>query len=550
MVDVCVLVEGAYPYVTGGVSSWLHALISNLPDLSFSIVCISAYPDSTRKILYRLPDNVIEFREIFINDFKRVQKSTRTAYNHAVNWQGFQTVHEAIAVGRPYQREQLLSLLRMPGLAGITMNHLLQAPESWKQLLHLYETHAGEEPFADFFWTFRLTYLPIFTICETVLPDAQVYHSISTGYCGLLGALTRLRTGRPFLLTEHGLYTREREIEIAQSTWMSKLERTGHNKLRRLGFFQQWWLNIYRFMERLTYEQADAVISITGVNQQHQLLNGADQRKLLLIPNGINVEQLAHLRNHDLAQDEYEVATQAVISAPFTHDDNGRQPYRIGFVGRIVPIKDVKTFIRAIKIAQQRIPHLEAYLVGPTEEDPLYYQECLRLVELLELQSVITFTGQTDVREYYKKIDVLVLTSVSEGQPLVVLEANCAGIPVIASNVGACSELLLGITSEDRALGASGIITPVASPLEAANAIIQLWRNEALRLRMGRAGQERVQRFYRQEQLYHSYHQLYSTWIARGRNAADDECDYTIPRMPRIMQQTALALETYRRKEV
>ncbi len=132
---------------------------------------------------------------------------------------------------------------------------------------------------------------------------------------------------------------------------------------------------------------------------------------------------------------------------------------------------------------------------------------------MLDLASVLRFTGSADVKKYYSQIDVLVLTSLSEGQPLVILEGNCAGIPVVATDVGACRELLMGVSPEDQALGASGLITPVASPQETAAAIIQLWRDKSLRLRMGRAGQERTQRYYRQEQLYRSYTKLYQRYI-------------------------------------
>src|SRR5260370_32059207 len=72
--DICLLVEGAYPYVTGGVSSWLHQLVSNLPNLTFAIIHIGARPDPQRKMLYRLPQNVIEFREIFLHDLTRIKK--------------------------------------------------------------------------------------------------------------------------------------------------------------------------------------------------------------------------------------------------------------------------------------------------------------------------------------------------------------------------------------------------------------------------------------------------------------------------------------------
>src|SRR5579885_2330067 len=130
--------------------------------------------------------------------------------------------------------------------------------------------------------------------------------------------------------------------------------------------------------------------------------------------------------------------------------------FLVGFVGRVVSIKDVKTFIRAIKIAQQMIPDLMSYIIGPTEEEPAYFQECCRLIELLDLEMVVHFTGSVDVQTYYSKLDVLVLTSLSEGQPLVILEGNCAGLPVITTDVGACREMP---SSSSRQAPTSGVIT-------------------------------------------------------------------------------------------
>ncbi len=491
MSDVCLLVEGAYPYVTGGVSNWLHALVSNLPDLSFTIVHIGARPDSQRKVLYTLPSNVREFREIFINDVAQVKRLKCRARKPGA-WQDFQAFHEAVALGQPCDMERFRQMVSRPGLAGLTASDLLYARESWELLVKLYTLYAPQESFVDFFWTFRFTYLPIFRLLEMTLPQAGVYHAVSTGFCGLLGTLAKLRSGRPLLVTEHGIYTREREIEIAQSPWLSQLTQAHRLRNRRLGFFQQWWLNIYRFMEKMTYEVADALISITGVNREYQLKHGADIGKLKIIPNGIAIERLASL--------------------PARERTGG---FLVGFVGRVVPIKDVKTFLHAIKLAHDAIPNLEAYLVGPTEEDAQYFQECCQLVDLLDLGRLVHFTGPADVRLYYGKLDVVVLTSLSEGQPLVILEANCAGLPVVATNVGACSELLLGVSPEDQALGASGLITPVASPDETAQAIIRLWRDEDLRRRMGAAGQQRVSRFYAQEQLYREYTELYRSYLAR-----------------------------------
>jgi glycosyltransferase involved in cell wall biosynthesis len=104
---------------------------------------------------------------------------------------------------------------------------------------------------------------------------------------------------------------------------------------------------------------------------------------------------------------------------------------------------------------------------------------------------------------------MLVLTSFSEGQPLVILEANAAGVPVIASDVGACRELLEGRSEPDRKLGPSGIVTRLAAPEETAAAITRLARDPRLRRRMGASGRRRVAAFYRKCATVSAYRALY-----------------------------------------
>src|ERR1700730_2573734 len=99
--DICLLVEGAYPYVTGGVSNWLHELVRNLPNLTFAVVHIGARPDAERKMLYQMPSNVLEFHEIFLHDPSRIKKPKGRRRKLAA-WQHFHALHEAIALGKPY----------------------------------------------------------------------------------------------------------------------------------------------------------------------------------------------------------------------------------------------------------------------------------------------------------------------------------------------------------------------------------------------------------------------------------------------------------------
>jgi glycosyltransferase involved in cell wall biosynthesis len=119
--------------------------------------------------------------------------------------------------------------------------------------------------------------------------------------------------------------------------------------------------------------------------------------------------------------------------------------------------------------------------------------------------------GPQSAAELYGDHDVVVLTSFSEGQPLVILEAHAAGIPVIATDVGACRELLEGGCDHDRALGPSGIVTRVGNAAEVAAALVELAESATLRHALGEAGRARVDVYYRKSQMIGRYRGLYQT---------------------------------------
>jgi len=63
--DICLVLEGTYPYVSGGVSTWAHDLILNQPDKTFHIVAIMA-PGADPKLAYELPENVSGVTKIYL----------------------------------------------------------------------------------------------------------------------------------------------------------------------------------------------------------------------------------------------------------------------------------------------------------------------------------------------------------------------------------------------------------------------------------------------------------------------------------------------------
>ncbi len=65
---ICVILEGCYPYVTGGVSTWIHQYMKAMPQHEFVIWALGADASQKGKYKYELPDNVVEVHEVFLND--------------------------------------------------------------------------------------------------------------------------------------------------------------------------------------------------------------------------------------------------------------------------------------------------------------------------------------------------------------------------------------------------------------------------------------------------------------------------------------------------
>ena len=116
------------------------------------------------------------------------------------------------------------------------------------------------------------------------------------------------------------------------------------------------------------------------------------------------------------------------------------------------------------------------------------------------------FTGRVDIREYLGRMDMTILTSISEGQPLTILESYAAKKPVIATDVGNCRGLIYG---EDDDFGEAGILTHIMNVKEIAEAMVDLAANPALRRRMGESGYRRLMKKYTIEKMKETYEELY-----------------------------------------
>lgn len=482
MIDVCLILEGTYPYVSGGVSTWVHQLIGAMKDIRFGIVYVAAHSDPTRTPKYAIPQNVIYLNEVCLHDYALGREAA--CRPQAKDYQRLSQFYDRLVTGSIAGFEEVAPLFRGPRSC-FDFNNFFTSHEIWTEMVRFYDRFARDTSFLDFFWTWRGTHLPLLQVMTCEVPRAKIYHAISTGYAGLLGVLAKQEYGEKFFLTEHGIYTHERMLEIAQAHWIFEREKMGYRAEREMSVFKKWWFGMFQVMSNLSYGHADRIFTLYEGNRIREVLEGADPKKITIIPNGIDVKVYSELQREK------------------------RKDPCVGFIGRVVPIKDTKTYIQAARLVLDRLPGATFYILGPEDEEEEYVEECKMMVDALGLGSQIKFMGSVDIREYYKFLDVVVLTSISEAQPYVILEANAAGIPVVASDVGACREMLEGRGSEDAAIGASGIVTEVSSPESTADAIVKLLTDAGTYRRCAEAGRIRVGRYYNQDDLLSRYLNVY-----------------------------------------
>lgn len=169
---------------------------------------------------------------------------------------------------------------------------------------------------------------------------------------------------------------------------------------------------------RATFEAADHVVAL-GDYLLDPLKPYAEADKLSVIPNGIDTENFTPSRDESRADSE---VTELL------------------FVGRLDPVKGVPTLLNAMKLLS--LESEEAYhltIVGDGTKRDEYESRCVEL----GIDDLVTFEGyQENVLPYYRSHDIFVLSSLSEGQPTVLLEAQACGLPVISTDVGSASELV------------------------------------------------------------------------------------------------------------
>ena len=212
--DVCLIVEGGYPYVLGGVASWMDGLMRASPQLTFHVISIGiASQPRVRK--FEIPDNVVGITDVILDECmvgRRPSRRDRRAIQA-----GVRLLKSTLGGDADTSFRQLVDLIRTTGLGGTA---LLDSKPAWAAMQEVYGELLPNGSFIDFFWSWRFLARSVLACIGTPLPKARVFHAVATGYAGMVGAYAKYVTGLPYIVTEHGIYTNERRIELGVAEWL------------------------------------------------------------------------------------------------------------------------------------------------------------------------------------------------------------------------------------------------------------------------------------------------------------------------------------------
>jgi lipopolysaccharide heptosyltransferase II len=221
--------------------------------------------------------------------------------------------------------------------------------------------------------------------------------------------------------------------------------------------------------------------------------------RLVIVPSNVVARHM--IDNFHVPRDRIRLIPRGVDLDKFPYknpaDRQQKKEYSIGIIGRITPIKGHIYLIRAISKVARILPNIKLYIIGkPPSEKPKYKQELETLVKRLGLSQHIEFSGDSDnVPEVLKNLDLLVVPSIGEETfGRVIIEAQAAGVPVIASRIGG----IVDIIRENE----NGILVNPKDYNGIADAILKVIKDKDLQKRLSAKARSDVERYFSLEIMY------------------------------------------------
>jgi glycosyltransferase involved in cell wall biosynthesis len=177
--------------------------------------------------------------------------------------------------------------------------------------------------------------------------------------------------------------------------------------------------------------------------------------------------------------------------------------------GYISPRKDFLTLLRAAKLVHDKIPSVKFRIAGSVSDNN-YYKNLLKERKALKLNNVFEFCGfRTDIENLINQSAIFVLSSISEPFGVVLLEAMNAATPMVVTDSGGPSEVVVD--------GVNGYVVPVKDYKNMADRIIFLLNNKDVAKKMGMAGFERAKSIFNINAFGNNYASLFKNVVKMQR---------------------------------
>lgn len=467
---VTLLTEGTYPHSHGGVSVWCDQLVGGMPDIDFDIIAVTG--TGREAVVWELPPHVAEPLTVPMwgpaptgsPPRGRRERRLMAAYERFLTAlldpgaeDGFAPALYEMAhaardglLGPALRTDRALRVLtgvwNRPGLTVREARPSLHDAVTATGLLEHALRPLAARP-----------------------PERGVAHAVSGGVAVLPGLAALELHGVPMLLTEHGVYLRERYLGYRTAPYRWPV------KAVLLGFF--------RLLAEESYRRAALITPGNRYNRLWEEQGGADPDLIRTVYNGVD---------------------------PAAFPPAGPEPQAptLSWAGRVDPIKDLETLIRAFAQVRGTLPDATLRLFGGTPRGGEAYRErCEALAASLGHADAVTFEGRVDdIRDAYAAGNVVMLSSISEGFPFTLIEAMSCGRATVSTDVGGVRE----------AVGDAGLVVPPRDPAAMAAAALELLADPPRRAAMGEAARLRVIEQFTLRQTIDTFRAIYLELAVRG----------------------------------
>jgi len=468
--DVALSAEGTWPHQFGGVSVWCDQLIRGMPDHVFQMVALVA--TGNEPIRWTLPDNVSSVIAVPTWGPAEALPSRRRR-----------------ATSQPPLAEFLEVLLAPPREAQDRFSALLRDLFSYAQEQNLPAVLGSEEAvrlLSDLWrgWppdsakaapTLQDAVIALQLIEHSLRPlsfppvQADVMHAVTNGLGALPALAAKWQFGTPMIVTEHGLYMREQYLVSRRFPYRWPVRALYMRLLRRIC--------------AIGYTESELITPGNVFNKRWEKQLGADLARVRTVYNG-------------------------VAPADFPAVDDEPSAPTVSWAGRIDPVKDIETLLRAFALVLKELPDARLRIFGsPPSGQEAYLERCKELAEDLDIAGSVAFEGRVDeIRDAYAAGHVVALCSITEGFPYTVIEAMTCGRPCVATDVGGVNE----------AIADTGVVVPPRNPRALAEGCLKLLRDDDERRRLGAAARERALEFFTVDRAISAFDEIYM-FIGSGR---------------------------------